>query len=324
MNHIEAISAMNNLGKHSQPFFFMISFDLHNCIVLPSKDAATNGIFFNFKNKHYNYPVSYDMLMNLQLTKTPVSINEYSKAFNTVQKHLNRGNTYLVNLTFPTPIEINEPLKAVFHGASAKYRILYKDQFVVFSPEPFVQIKDGHISTFPMKGTIDAAKPNAKELLLSNKKEQAEHATIVDLLRNDLSRIATNVKVEKFRYIDEIQSSEKNLLQVSSKISGKLPSNYNENLGNIVFNLLPAGSISGAPKTKTLEIINEAEKYKRGFYTGIAGYFDGTEMDSCVLIRFIEKENGHYVYKSGGGITSQSVLNEEYQELIDKIYVPFA
>lgn len=324
MNSQDAIVKMNNFGKLRQAFFFLISFDRENCLVLSPEEAESNRILFNFNNNHANYPAELDQTRALNLKKSPISFTHYSNAFNVVQKHLNRGNTYLVNLTFPTPIEIKESLSSIFHAVEAKYRILYKDEFVVFSPETFVRIENGNIYTFPMKGTIDATLPEAKNLLLNNTKEQAEHATIVDLLRNDLSQIASNVKVEKFRYIDEIKSLEKSLFQVSSKISGELPPNYHKNLGDIIFSLLPAGSISGAPKSKTLEIIQEAENYNRGFYTGVAGYFDGTNLDSCVLIRFIEKQNGCYIYKSGGGITSQSKVKEEYQELIDKIYVPFA
>ena len=173
-----------------------------------------------------------------------------------------------------------------------------------------------------MKGTIDASIPGAEKKLFDNQKEQAEHATIVDLLRNDLSQITTNVTVEKFRYVDKIVSNQKELLQVSSKISGIISESNRRKLGNIVFCLLPAGSVTGAPKNKTIEIIRSAETYKRGFYTGIAGYFDGQNLDSCVMIRFIENQNGSLLYKSGGGITAQSIAEEEYQELIDKVYVP--
>ena len=173
-----------------------------------------------------------------------------------------------------------------------------------------------------MKGTIDAGLPQAKERLLTSKKELAEHFTIVDLIRNDLSMVAKNVKVDRFQYIDHIKTNRKELFQMSSEISGDLPSNYKENLGNIIFKMLPAGSITGAPKQKTLEIINEAELYDRGYYTGIFGIFDGSSLDSGVMIRYIEKTEDGFMYKSGGGITSQSILDEEYQELIDKIYIP--
>lgn len=324
MNSHEAIVTMNELGKNGQPFFFLISYNLEDCLVFTPEKALTNNILFNFNNNHHNYPIENDRQAPLKLEKHPIPFTEYNKAFDLVQKHLNRGNSYLVNLTFPTPIEINESLKTIFHSVRAKYRLLFQNQFVVFSPETFVKIKQGKIYTYPMKGTIDASAPNAKEVLLSNKKELAEHATIVDLLRNDMSRVATNVQVEKFRYIDEIKSATKSLLQVSSEISGDLPDNYAGKLGNIIFELLPAGSISGAPKQKTLKIIQEAENYERGFYTGISGYYDGENLDSCVLIRLIENNEGKYLYKSGGGITTQSVVKEEYQELIDKIYVPLS
>jgi para-aminobenzoate synthetase component I len=173
-----------------------------------------------------------------------------------------------------------------------------------------------------MKGTIDSSIPNAKHILLHDEKEIAEHYTIVDLIRNDLSQVASNVQVKRFRYIDEIKTQYKTLLQVSSEIEGDLPLNYKENLADIIFKLLPAGSISGAPKTKTLQIINEAEQYNRGFYTGVAFYFDGENIDSCVLIRFLENTPLGMVYKSGGGITIQSELKKEYDELLNKIYVP--
>jgi len=194
--------------------------------------------------------------------------------------------------------------------------------FTVLSPETFVKIRDGVISSFPMKGTIDATLPNAESVILADPKEKAEHATIVDLIRNDLSLVAEQVEVKRYRYIDNLVTNKGNLLQVSSEITGRLPENYLERLGDILFSLLPAGSISGAPKPKTLEIIEQAEGYERGFYTGIWGWFDGENLDSAVMIRFIEQQGDQLVFKSGGGITSQSELKKEYEELIQKVYVP--
>ena len=173
-----------------------------------------------------------------------------------------------------------------------------------------------------MKGTIDASISNAEEFILNDPKEKAEHATIVDLIRNDLSLVAEQVEVKRYRYIDKINTNKQDLLQVSSEITGQLPQNFREKLGNIIFALLPAGSISGAPKKKTLKIIEEVEGYKRGFYTGIWGWFDGKDLDSAVMIRYIEQNGNQLIFKSGGGITSQSDLNKEYDELIQKVYVP--
>ena len=173
-----------------------------------------------------------------------------------------------------------------------------------------------------MKGTMDASIPNAEELIMSDSKELAEHSTIVDLIRNDLSMVADNVTVKKFRYLEKLQTNRRTLWQVSSEITGDLPADYAENIGDIIFNMLPAGSICGAPKKKTVEIIKAAEKYDRGYYTGIFGWFDGRNLDSCVLIRFIENQDGQLVYKSGGGITFMSDAKSEYEEMVKKVYIP--
>jgi len=233
------------------------------------------------------------------------------------------GNTYLTNLTFPSEIKTNLSLKDIYKLSSARYKLLYRDQFVVFSPEIFVQIRKGQIRSFPMKGTIDADIPRARELLLNDTKEMAEHVTIVDLIRNDLSIYANQVKVEKYRYIDTLETSNKRLLQVSSEITGELAPDYLSCLGEIIFSMLPAGSISGAPKPETIRIIQDAEGLDRGYYTGIMGYFDGKNFDSAVMIRYIENRDGQLYYRSGGGITFMSDPEKEYQELIDKVYLPF-
>jgi para-aminobenzoate synthetase component 1 len=163
--------------------------------------------------------------------------------------------------------------------------------------------------------------PNAREKILRIPKKWP-NTQPYRLLRNDLSIVSSQVEVSRYRYLEEINTLENNILQVSSEIRGKLPADYKNHLGDIIFSMLPAGSVSGAPKSKTLEIIRNAEEYNRGFYTGIAGFFDGKDLNSCVLIRFIENHNGELQYKSGGGITSQSIAEEEYNELISKIYVP--
>jgi para-aminobenzoate synthetase component 1 len=244
-------------------------------------------------------------------------------AFNQVIAEMYAGNTYLLNLTFPTQITINASLLDIFHATQAKFKLYFQDEFVCFSPERFIQIQQDIIKTFPMKGTISALIPDAEQRILNNEKEMAEHVMVVDLLRNDLSMVAKNVKVQRFRYIEQIQAGERPLLQVSSEISGQLTHDWHQQLGDILYTLLPAGSISGTPKHNTLKIINRLENYQRGYFTGIFGYFDGQNVDSAVMIRFIEKQdNGQFIYKSGGGITIDSDAKAEYQELLDKVYLP--
>ena len=232
---------------------------------------------------------------------------------------LQKGDSFLMNLTIPTPVQNTINLQTYFDHAKSKYVIWLKNDFIAFSPETFIQIEAGTISTFPMKGTIDASLQNAKKLLLNDPKEYAEHATIVDLLRNDLSRVASKVRVTNFRYYEEISTQSGKIGQVSSAIQGELPKDYATRIGSILYELLPAGSVSGAPKKKTVELIASIEGTDRGYYTGIAGYFDGVDLDSCVLIRYLGADN---IYHSGGGITFQSDMASEYQEMINKVYVP--
>jgi para-aminobenzoate synthetase component 1 len=257
-----------------------------------------------------------------QLISHPESYEEYLGKFNFVKQEIALGNTFLLNLTCSTPVDLNVSLREIFHASTARYRIFLNDEFVCFSPEIFVSISNGKIRSFPMKGTIDATTPDAENVILNDPKETAEHYTIVDLIRNDLSMVAKRVRVERFRYFDLIKTNTRNLLQVSSEICGDLDRGYEYALGDIIFSLLPAGSVSGAPKRKTTEIIAGAEGIQRGYYTGIAGLYDGHSLDSCVMIRFIEKRDNGYFYRSGGGITSFSDPHSEYREMIDKIYIP--
>jgi para-aminobenzoate synthetase component 1 len=317
----EIFELMNEYGSRFQPFLFGIDFEVKQGFLLDPTLAAYSGIYFNI-NGTGNTIESEIENETVNLVKHPVVESQYYKAFKIVYQNLLEGNSYLTNLTFPTGIELNITLPEIFARSKARYRLLFQDKFVVFSPEIFVQIVSGTIRSFPMKGTIDASLPDAETRILADPKETAEHNTIVDLIRNDLNMVATEVKVDRFRYIEKIDTHEKSLLQVSSEISGILPRNYHANLGNIFRKLLPAGSVSGAPKKKTLQIIREAEMYSRGFYTGVFGYFDGSKLDSGVMIRFIKKENEKLIFCSGGGITANSNPSAEYKELIDKVYVP--
>ena len=150
----------------------------------------------------------------------------------------------------PVPVTTNLTLEEIFLHSEALYKLWLKDRFVCFSPEIFVRIEKGKIKSFPMKGTIDATLPDAEQLLMQDTKEAAEHATIVDLIRNDLSMVSEHVEVTSYRYIDRLQTNKGPILQTSSEICGTLPEDYTAHLGDIIFRLLPAGSITGAPKPK--------------------------------------------------------------------------
>ena len=323
-NIVNAKDRMNRLGTEKIPFLFIIDFLLQKPIVIPLKEVSSQHILFQTciaKNTSECLSNSVTQL-NHSLEIMPQPFEVYQAQFDTVVTEIKKGNSFVVNLTAQTPIRLETNLQTIFHQAKAKYKLWYNDEFVCFSPETFVTIEEAKVRTYPMKGTINASIPNAKQLLLNSLKETAEHNTVVDLLRNDLSMVADDVRVTKFRYIEEIETHKGRLLQVSSEIEGCLASDYFSHLGDILITMLPAGSVTGAPKKKTVDIIVETETYQRGYYTGVFGVFDGQRLDSAVMIRFIEKTPDGYVYKSGGGITSRSDSHDEYQELIEKIYVP--
>ncbi len=321
----EAISTMNRLGKARIPFLFIIDYAKKCPMILPLSEVQTADVLYNIQGKGNDDEVEKNFFLKekkeITFQRFPMSLEEYDTKFKEVVHEINIGNTFLANLTGATPIATNLTLQEIYVRSQAKYKFWLRNQFVCFSPETFIQIQDGRIATFPMKGTIDASLPNAAETILNDPKETAEHNTIVDFLRNDLNRVAKKVRVEQFRFVDTLLTNDKNLLQVSSKIVGDLPADYCAHLGDILFELLPAGSICGAPKVKTVEILNRIEGYPRNYYTGVGGIFDGTTLDSAVLIRFIEQTPQGLVYKSGGGITTFSKVESEYAELMAKVYL---
>ena len=312
---------LNKLGSEKEPFLFVLSYDLSKFYIQKLSDLPTNIKYkIDFKKESTTKT-------KIVLEKFPITFSEYKKKFDFLQEEIKKGNTYLCNLTAKTKIKTSFTLDEIYENVHAKFKLRFQnenDNFVCFSPERFVEIKDNKILTYPMKGTIDNSIKNAQELILNDEKEMAEHTMVVDLLRNDLGIIGNNVRVDEFRYVEKINAGDKNLLQVSSEISANLKENWHENIGNIITSILPAGSITGTPKRKTVEILEKLEDYNRDFYTGIFGVFDGEKLDSSVMIRFIEEDiDKNKFYKSGGGITCDSDVLNEYQELLDKIYLPF-
>ena len=312
---------ITDLTANNTPFLFLVDFEKQFPQVYTWEEAAQQGLYFSV-NGISNVEEKPTGEINPHLISYPIEKNRYGKAFRQVVKELQQGNSFLLNLTFPTEIEIKASLSDLFFHTKASYKLFKKDAFTVFSPECFIKIKDGFVYTYPMKGTVDASLPNAQELLHNNPKETFEHNTIVDLMRNDLSQIAKKVTVTKFRYAETLTTAQGDLLQTSSEIRGELQPNWRENLGELLLNLLPAGSVSGAPKAKTCDIIKANEVGPRGYYTGVFGVFDGTNLDSGVMIRYIEQKNGRTYFRSGGGITALSNETEEYAELLKKIYLP--
>lgn len=316
------IQTANQLGKQRIPFFFLIDFEQKKPLIYPLTEIQNSNITFEFprNQSRTNNTINKPFKMDIE----PINFQQYTEQFQFIQQQIQAGNSYLLNLTAKTKIKINYTLKELYLASFAKYKCYLADQFVCFSPECFIKIENNKIYTYPMKGTINANEPNAQQHLLNSQKEFTEHNTIIDLMRNDLALIAHNIQVTKYRYIEKITTHRGAIYQTSSEICGKLSENWQQNIGTMLAKLLPAGSISGAPKVKTVEIIQQAEQQERGYYTGIFGYFNGDSLDSAVAIRYIEKQEDTYFFRSGGGITALSQLTEEYNEILEKIYVPIS
>ena len=368
----EIIDKINQLASQDEPFLFVINYQGDKAFIRLLSDINPEECLFDFEGRGnlshvwketLKEEISEKETWKEEISETtwqigPPLYEDYERSFNIVKSNIMAGNSYLTNLTCRVPVSCNLSLEEIFHRAKGKYKLLLRRKrtqaedkahlkeenieenltpFVCFSPETFVRIKGGRIYSYPMKGTLDASLPNAEKLLMEDRKEAAEHATIVDLIRNDLSRVAEDVRVDKYRYIDVLHTNKGNILQTSSEISGRLPEDYPHHLGEILDAQLPAGSITGAPKDKTMQIIHEAEGYDRGFYTGIMGIYDQGELNSAVMIRFVEEETSpsktekgknsevsrELYFKAGGGITSKSDCRKEYEEVIQKIYLPF-
>jgi para-aminobenzoate synthetase component 1 len=314
---------LNEYGRLRKPCLFLIDFEGHKPVLVDPNELNTRGIRFDFPGRaDTGIRTGVVRPSPTVLTVAPPEPERYYRAFETVQLGLARGNSYLVNLTLPTPVGLTVGLEEVYYRSRAKYRIYFPGEFVCFSPETFVTISpEGYIETRPMKGTAPDTEAGRAQLLDSIK-ERAEHATIVDLLRNDLSKVAARVRVTDYRYLHAIDRGGGALVQTSSRIGGHLGEKWAGHLGDILAELLPAGSVSGAPKQATVDLIRRAEPDARGYYCGVAGYFDGQRLDSCVLIRYIEETGTQFLFRSGGGVTAMSDREEEYRELVAKIRIP--
>lgn len=188
------------------------------------------------------------------------------------------------------------------------------------SPETLVKLKDGVLHTFPLAGTRPRGKTaeedkRLEEELLSDEKELAEHNMLVDLGRNDLGKISKfgTVKVESFHTIEKYSA----VMHIGSTVRGEIRENCDA--FDAIEAVLPAGTLSGAPKIRACQLIGELENNKRGIYGGAIGYIDFTgNMDTCIAIRIAYKKNGRVFIRSGAGIVADSVPEKEYQECINK------
>ncbi len=188
------------------------------------------------------------------------------------------------------------------------------------SPETLVQLQEGVLHTFPLAGTRPRGTDEEEDLalekeLLSDEKELAEHNMLVDLGRNDLGRVSRfgTVEVEKLHSIERFS----HVMHIGSTVRGRIREDMDAL--DAIRAVLPAGTLSGAPKIRACQLIGELENNKRGIYGGAIGYIDFTgNMDTCIAIRIAYKKNGQVFVRSGAGIVADSVPEKEYQECLNK------
>ncbi len=188
------------------------------------------------------------------------------------------------------------------------------------SPETLVKLENGTLHTFPLAGTKPRGKTQAEDealasALLTDEKERAEHNMLVDLGRNDIGKISKigSVEVEKYMQIERFS----HVMHIGSTVKGVLADD--KDALDAIDSILPAGTLSGAPKLRACEIINELEDNKRGIYGGAIGYLDFSgNLDTCSAIRLAFAKNGKVFVRSGAGIVADSVPESEYQECINK------
>jgi anthranilate synthase component 1 len=188
------------------------------------------------------------------------------------------------------------------------------------SPETLVKLEDGVLHTFPLAGTRPRGKTEEEDLaleqeLLADPKELAEHNMLVDLGRNDIGKISRfgSVKVEKYLSIERFS----HVMHIGSTVSGEIAEG--KTTLDAIDAILPAGTLSGAPKIRACQLINDLENNKRGIYGGAIGYLDFTgNLDTCIAIRLAYKKNGKVFVRSGAGIVADSVPESEHQECLNK------
>ncbi|MDD3435584.1 MAG: aminodeoxychorismate synthase component I [Candidatus Gastranaerophilales bacterium] len=253
----------------------------------------------------------------------------YSKAIEQIKEEIACGNTYEVNYTYDWKIETDidgfELYKSILPQQTTPYNAYIKNNYeeiLSFSPELFFELESNKIRTKPMKGTVKRGKTKEEDeknikFLKNDVKNRAENVMIVDLLRNDLGKIAKTgtVKVDKLFEIE----THKTLHQMTSEISAELEKNTT--LFDIFEAIFPCGSITGAPKISTMEIIDKLEKGKREVYCGAIGLITPEKTIFSVPIRILQKKNNEqgFLCRIGGAIVWDSTAEEEWEETLTKI-----
>lgn len=252
---------------------------------------------------------------------------EYSRMVQKAKGYIREGDIFQVVLSNPMRAKAEGSLFDVYRVLRASnpspYMFYFSSDDIELagaSPETLVKLEDGHLSTFPLAGTRPRGKNPKEDLelekdLLKDEKELAEHNMLVDLGRNDIGKISRigTVKVEKYLSVERFS----HVMHLGSTVTGEIKEE--RDALDAIDAILPAGTLSGAPKFRACQIIEELESSKRGIYGGAIGYLDfAGNLDTCIAIRLVYKKNGEICIRSGAGIVADSVPEKEFEECCNK------
>lgn len=338
----ESLKNIDQQQKANQPELPLIRMGLYQwAIITDHKNKTTTMYNFGLPEKYWQKLQSaiIPQLDNTDISdtqstyltskfKSNLSFNDYAESFQKISDYIHAGDCYQVNFSqrfsakySGNPLNIYTILAKENNSPFSAYLNFSDQQILSFSPERFIESHQGKVVTQPIKGTLPRNKdPQIDQLqaekLLNSEKDRAENLMIVDLLRNDLSKTATkgSVEVTELFGLYHFESVHHLISTIESKLDDKFD-NF-----DLLATTLPGGSITGAPKIRAMQIIDELEKANRGIYCGIIGYIDfNGNMDTNICIRTLVADKDTLYCSAGGGLVVDSKLEQEYQETFDKL-----
>lgn len=337
LEHIEE-SSINDYEVYDSYFLFfhnLIIFDLLNnktyITSLYEDIISAKNSLDNLENKIINYKHEENnekhRIAKKNILKSNFSKDEYIKAVDKMKDYIVEGHIYIANMTQrflcdceEEGYEIYKKLRNINKAPFSAYLNLEDIEIISSSPERFLKVLNSKVETRPIKGTRPRGRNkeedelNKKELL-NSEKDKSELLMIVDLERNDLSKVckANSIKVTELFKLEQYDT----VFHLVSTVIGELEEE--ESSVSCIKACFPGGSITGTPKIRAMEIIEELEGVRRGVYTGAIGYFDlRGNCDFNIVIRTIIKKGNQVSFGVGGGITIESLSEMEYYETLDK------
>ncbi len=316
----------------------VIAFDNERQKILLIANAKTNHMEENYENAKATLQSMAQLLTHGQMAQDkPLSLksqwkalfdkDQYCEMVEKAKKLIIEGDIFQVVLSNRLEVEVEGSLLDTYRVLRtlnpSPYMFYFSSDDIEIagaSPETLVKLQDNKLFTYPLAGTRPRGRDNEEDErlvkeLLSDEKELAEHNMLVDLGRNDIGKISNigSVKVEKYANIERFS----HVFHIGSTVTGEI--SPNKDALDAVDAILPAGTLSGAPKLRACEIINELEGKKRGIYGGAIGYLSFTgELDTCIAIRLAYHKKGKVFVRSGAGIVADSNPENEYQECLNK------